>query len=57
MGHCRAQSSVPALSWDSWMRRLEAAGILQEITNSKQRTYFYGKYLHILNDGVAGKAG
>ena len=39
------------------LRRLEAAGILQEIANSNQRTYFYGKYLHILNDGVEGHAG
>jgi cell filamentation protein, protein adenylyltransferase len=39
------------------LRRLEAAGIVQEIANSNQRTYFYGKYLHILNEGVDGNAG
>ena len=39
------------------LRRLEAAGIVQEITNSNQRTYFYGKYLHFLNDGVEGNVG
>jgi len=39
------------------LRRLEAAGIVQEITNSNQRTYFYREYLHILNDGVEGTAG
>ena len=39
------------------LRRLEAAGIVQEITTSNQRTYLYGKYLHILNEGVEGNAG
>jgi hypothetical protein len=36
---------------------LQAAGIIQEIANSNQRTYFYREYLRILNDGVEGNAG
>ena len=38
------------------LRRLEDSGIIQEIANANQRTYVYHKYLHILNDGVEGRA-
>lgn len=39
------------------LRRLTTAEIIQEIPNSNQRTYFYRKYLNILNEGVEGSAG
>lgn len=38
------------------LRRLESSGIIQEIANANQRTYVYRQYLHILNDGVEGRA-